>query len=890
VTDETEDDIAIEEQTEGVTLETEAEQPGQADEKSKKKKADTVGSKLYCPIRGQLKVAAKAKDQLTPTEEKLRIDCIRFLLKKNYPKDNFKVETTLLRFGNKGRNSFRTDFVVFDCPAKEVEGLSIDEEKEHIVLIAEIKRDNIDAVEAKAMQVKPAMAFIPDASALGVYSDDVEQRLFYFVEAGKKRTIEEVPINKIPEWGGHLESTLLTYPDLQPAKNLLKTFRQLEDVLHSQVVDKSKRFNILLQLLLAKIYDEHTHEQSTNALNIQDFSISKLKDASVRREMDKILEKAVRYYRKYLPEKVPNTFSVDGSLLRRVCKLLAPIRILGSRRDVIQDFYMYFAKGLYKWELAQYFTPTEVVDCVVEVINPQPGEQVKDPACGSADFLISTLRWAVDRDWDASDSIFGADNSSQAAQVSVLNMVLHGDGKSNIATEDSLQRVDKHVNEFDIMLCNPPFGTRIKEERPEILRKFDLGHEWIKGASGWEKTSDVLDGQETGILFTELCVRQAIHGGRIGIVVPNGYLGNRSPRYAAFRKWLLLNVRVVSIISLPRFTFKKSGADVSASLLFLEKRKKGLKKLVASEKYRFHVGLVTSVGWSIVKYPTRIYAKDPDTGALLHDDNNEPITDADFKDVIADLLRSDATASFKWLLENRVAPAGPGGWSVPISEILANPDLVLDPKRLNRKFVEVRSTIESRPHFRLGDVMDIVPENTESFEPSESYRYVEIGDVWDGGYTGTMLRGWQLPSRARHTATEGNIFIGKIWNSVNKWFMAGGKVDDLVVTNGFYRLEVKPGEEVRIPDVIAGLCSEAYKTQMRGFATGSDGLAEIIEADALNVILPILQTAEARAEAERHITMYLKGHSTLREFIGDLETNGIEYPSVPARKSVFVQV
>src|ERR1700737_106030 len=95
---------------------------------------------------------------------------------------------------------------------------------------------------------------------------------------------------------------------------------------------------------------------------------------------------------------------------------LTPIRILGSRRDVIQDFYMYFDKNLYKWELAQYFTPTEVVDCVVEVINPQPGNQVKDPACGSADFLISTLRLGTDRGWDAADSIFGADNSSQAVQ------------------------------------------------------------------------------------------------------------------------------------------------------------------------------------------------------------------------------------------------------------------------------------------------------------------------------------------------------------------------------------------------------------------------------------------------------------------------------------------
>jgi hypothetical protein len=47
---------------------------------------------------------------------------------------------------------------------------------------------------------------------------------------------------------------------------------------------------------------------------------------------------------------------------------------------------------------------------------------------------------------------------------------------------------------------------------------------------------------------------------------------------------------------------------------------------------------------------------------------------------------------------------------------------------------------------------------------------------------------------------------------------------------------------------------------------------------------------EARLEADRYIEMYLKGHSTLREFVGDLEKAGKDYPSVPQRKSVFVQV
>jgi type I restriction enzyme M protein len=79
--------------------------------------------------------------------------------------------------------------------------------------------------------------------------------------------------------------------------------------------------------------------------------------------------------------------------------------------------------------------------------------------------------------------------------------------------------------------------------------------------------------QETGILFAEFCVRAARPGvGRIAIILPNGYLGNRSERYLALRRWLLCTTKVVAVVGFPRFTFKRSGADVSASVVIMEKR------------------------------------------------------------------------------------------------------------------------------------------------------------------------------------------------------------------------------------------------------------------------------------------------------------------------------
>ena len=148
-------------------------------------------------------------------------------------------------------------------------------------------------------------------------------------------------------------------------------------------------------------------------------------------------------------------------------------------------------------------------------------------------------------------------------------MVLNGDGKSQIVEEDSLETYTARSKRFQVVLCNPPFGTKILEKRPEVLSRFSMGHEWKLDDDGLlVETEHIRKQQQTGILFTELCVGLAESGGRVGIILPNGYLGNKGADYVALREWLLCHTRVVGVVAFPRFTFKKSGADVSASAIF----------------------------------------------------------------------------------------------------------------------------------------------------------------------------------------------------------------------------------------------------------------------------------------------------------------------------------
>lgn len=151
------------------------------------------------------------------------------------------------------------------------------------------------------------------------------------------------------------------------------------------------------------------------------------------------------------------------------------------------------------------------------------------------------------------------------------------------------------------------------------MRQYDLGFDWIVDEKGkFTKSETLLTQQETGILFIELCVKECKPGGRIALIVPNGYLGNRSPKYRVVREWLLKHTRVAAIVSLPRFTFKSSGADVSASVLYLEKREVPLERFEDDHPYRFAVELIEKVGWDAGnKKAAPIYKRNREDGSLI---------------------------------------------------------------------------------------------------------------------------------------------------------------------------------------------------------------------------------------------------------------------------------
>jgi type I restriction enzyme M protein len=228
--------------------------------------------KLICPIRGPLNAPAKSADGLKPSEEARRIDAINFLLAKGYPSGHIKVEATIKKFGHGGKNSFRADLAALDVPVQSINAKNADDLLAHAVLLGEVKRDHNSAAQAKDTQVEPLLDFAHREDCVALYWDDAEQRIHWREMHGGKRLKHEVPATTLPVFGTKIMVKPLTFSNIQPATSLLNVFRRIEDVLHSAAVDPEARYGVILQLLLAKLFDEHAHAgKPTEALTLQDF-------------------------------------------------------------------------------------------------------------------------------------------------------------------------------------------------------------------------------------------------------------------------------------------------------------------------------------------------------------------------------------------------------------------------------------------------------------------------------------------------------------------------------------------------------------------------------------------------------------------------------------------
>ncbi|MDP4277070.1 MAG: class I SAM-dependent DNA methyltransferase [Bacteroidota bacterium] len=206
----------------------------------------------------------------------------------------------------------------------------------------------------------------------------------------------------------------------------------------------------------------------------------------------------------------------------------------------------------------EYYTPRPLIRTIVKVVNPEIGNTIYDPACGSAGFLCEAFNYLKknakgvdDMDTLQRRTFFGKEKKGLAYIIGIMNMILHGIEAPHIIHTNTLSENLADVQErdrFDVILANPPFGGK---ERDEVQHNFPIRS------------------SETAYLFMQHFIKRLRAGGRAGIVIKNTFLSNGDNASVALRRKLLEECNLHTILDLPGGVF--TGAGVKTVVLFFNK-------------------------------------------------------------------------------------------------------------------------------------------------------------------------------------------------------------------------------------------------------------------------------------------------------------------------------
>ncbi|MFU2192824.1 restriction endonuclease subunit M [Methanobacterium sp. MZD130B] len=502
-----------------------------------------------------------------------------------YPKENIQ---TRPQFRVKARPSdtkkeYPVDIAVFSNDQRQ---------EDDVCIIIECKQKNRKDGES---QLQDYLRF--SKAFLGVWFNG-DERLF-IMKIEKDGRTEFKTILNIPKYGQRLEDIgKFKRKDLEPTHNLKATFKAIRNYLAANTVGATRDEILaqqLINLIFCKIYDE----KFTEPEDIVTFRAGINEDSvKVKERILDLFEKVKRKYKDVLDES--DNITLDEDSITYVVGELQNYCLIEAERDVISDAFETFIGHALKGGQGQFFTPRNVIKMMVDILEPSEDDLIIDPACGSGGFLIESLRHVWRRldaegekyHWSknnlqeekmefALNNIRGIDKDYFLSKVAKAYMAIVGDGKSGIFCEDSLKNPKDwnpktqqkiHFDGFDLLMTNPPFGSKIPVKGKEKLKQFKLGHKWKRDrkSGNWDK-GKIKDKEAPQILFIERSFELLKNGGRMAIVLPDGIYGNDKLGY--IRKFLMDHGRILAVIDVPVETFQPNTSTKTTILIYQKIKK-----------------------------------------------------------------------------------------------------------------------------------------------------------------------------------------------------------------------------------------------------------------------------------------------------------------------------
>lgn len=338
--------------------------------------------------------------------------------------------------------------------------------------------------------------------------------------------------------------------------------------------------------------------------------------------------------------------------IRELTQRLLSLQIETASYDVMGRAYEFVVQKLGEQkQYGQYFTPRHIVDLMVHLVDPKPGEKIYDPACGTCGFLVRAfehvIREHIEKEPNAvkregmmrrlrQEDLHGVEKAPDVFKLGLMNMILHGDGNTNLQEDDSLssRAQDLHKGKYDVILTNPPFGPTAQSR----VATFDYH------ANLYEA------------LFLQHIMNSLAPGGRAATVMKEGLLFSGNPRaLVKIRQKLVEKFNLLGVISLPGGVFWPYTGSKTSVLIF--ERPKNSKNGAMTKKVWFY--RVEADGFELSQV-------------------RRPITESDLPDIIAKWPKGDT--SDNWYGRG-AKPVKPHSWMATIEQIRANDDYSLTASR-----------------------------------------------------------------------------------------------------------------------------------------------------------------------------------------------------------------
>ena len=251
----------------------------------------------------------------------------------------------------------------------------------------------------------------------------------------------------------------------------------------------------------------------------------------------------------------------DPETLKSFLKVINGFRY--DHSENLGDAYEYLLSVLSsQGDAGQFRTPRHIIDFIVKIIDPKKNETILDPACGTGGFLISSYRHILQQNTiNASgdkltpddrqrliNNIVGYDISPDMVRLSLMNMYLHLFQNPKIYEYDTLTSEERWLENFDVILANPPFMTPKGGIRPH--KRFSI------------------QAKRSEVLFVDYIMEHLNSNGRAGVIVPEGIVFQSQNAYKELRKQLVDGNYLYAVVSLPAGIFNPySGVKTSILLM-----------------------------------------------------------------------------------------------------------------------------------------------------------------------------------------------------------------------------------------------------------------------------------------------------------------------------------